>query len=144
MIRRLIEPSIRRAMETYPSVTLFGPRQCGKTTLARSMFSGFSYANLEESRTRELASSDPNEFFHAYPEPVIVDEIQRVPELLSTIQYRIDERKLKGQYLITRSRQMALKSSVAQSLAGRNYILDDLACLYLEIGKRTPSSTGWR
>ena len=66
MIGRLIEPSIRRAMEIYPAVTLFGPRQCGKTTLARSMFSGFSYANLEESRTRELASSDPNEFFHVY------------------------------------------------------------------------------
>lgn len=126
MIKRLIEPSIRRAMETYPSVTLFGPRQCGKTTLARSMFPGFSYANLEESRTRELASSDPNEFFHAYPEPVIVDEIQRVPELLSTIQYRIDERKLKGQYIITGSRQMALKSSVVQSLAGRTAVIDML------------------
>ncbi len=126
MIGRLIAPSIQRAMETYPSVTLFGPRQCGKTTLARSMFPGFSYANLEEFRARELASSDPNEFFHAYPEPVIIDEIQRVPELLSTIQYRIDERKLKGQYLITGSRQIALKSSVVQSLAGRTAIIDML------------------
>ena len=66
----MIEPSIRRAMEIYPAVTLFGPRQCGKTTLARSMFSGFSYANLEESRTRELASSDPNEFFHVYQKKI--------------------------------------------------------------------------
>ena len=126
MIGRLIAPSIQRAMETYPSVTLFGPRQCGKTTLARSMFPGFSYANLEEFRARELASSDPDEFFHVYPEPVIIDEIQRVPELLSTIQYRIDERKLMGQYLITGSRQIVLKSSVVQSLAGRTAIIDML------------------
>lgn len=61
-----------------------------------------------------------------HPEPVIIDEIQRVPELLSTIQYRIDERKLKGQYLITGSRQMALKSSVVQSLAGRTAVIDML------------------
>lgn len=126
MIGRLIEPSIRRAMEMYPSVTLFGPRQCGKTTLARSMFPEFSYANLEEFTARMLASSDPNEFFRVYPEPVIIDEIQRVPELLSTIQYRIDERKQKGQYLITGSRQIALKSSVVQSLAGRTAIIDML------------------
>ncbi len=123
MIERLIEPSIHRAMETYPSVTLFGPRQCGKTTLARATFPEFSYANLEDFRTRELALSDPDEFFHVYPEPVIIDEIQRVPELLSAIQYRIDERKMKGQYLITGSRQIALKSSIAQSLAGRTAVL---------------------
>ena len=66
-------------MAEYPSVTLYGPRQCGKTTLAKDLFPAFSYANLEDPQTRLLAQSDPEEFFVKYPEPVIIDEIQRVP-----------------------------------------------------------------
>jgi predicted AAA+ superfamily ATPase len=68
---------------------------------------------------RALAKNDPEEFFTRFPEPVIIDEIQRVPELLSTVQIRIDRNKKKGQYIITGSQQIPLKTTVSQSLAGR-------------------------
>ena len=110
-------------MNEYFSVSIFGPRQCGKTTLAKTLFPSFSYANLEDMNVRSLAKNDPEEFFTKFPEPVIIDEIQRVPELLSTVQVRIDKNQKKGQYLITGSQQISLKSSITQSLAGRTAIV---------------------
>lgn len=113
-------------MNEYFSVSIFGPRQCGKTTLAKILFPSFSYANLEDMNVRSLAKNDPEEFFTRFPEPVIIDEIQRVPELLSTVQVRIDKNQKKGQYLITGSQQISLKSSISQSLAGRTAIVQML------------------
>ena len=110
-------------MKDYPSVVIFGPRQCGKTTLVQNMFPDFSYANLEDMNTRSLAKNDPEEFFTRFPEPVIIDEIQRVPELLSTVQVRIDKNRKAGQYIFTGSQQISLKNSVSQSLAGRIAII---------------------
>ncbi|MBO4727436.1 MAG: ATP-binding protein [Spirochaetaceae bacterium] len=126
MIKRKISTEIKNLMTEYPSVTLYGPRQCGKTTLAKNLFSEYSYANLEEPQTRFLAQNDPDEFFVKYPEPIIIDEIQRVPELLSTVQIRIDKKHLPGQYLITGSQQVPLKKAVAQSLAGRTAVINML------------------
>ena len=113
-------------MNEYFSVSIFGPRQCGKTTLAKTLFPSFSYANLEDMNVRSLAKNDPEEFFTRFPEPVIIDEIQRVPELLSTVQVRIDKNQKKGLYLITGSQQISLKSSISQSLAGRTAIVQML------------------
>jgi hypothetical protein len=124
MIPRKIEALIRRLMGEYPAVTLFGPRQCGKTTLALSMYPSFSYANLEDLQTRKLAEEDPYEFFIRYPEPVVIDEIQRVPSLLSLVQVRIDGQKKMGQYIITGSQQIRVRNTVSQSLAGRTAIVN--------------------
>jgi len=124
MITRKIEPVIQRLMREYPAVTIFGPRQCGKTTLALTLYPDFSYANLEDLQNRRLAEEDPYEFFIRYPEPVIIDEIQRVPSLLSLVQVRIDERKKMGQYIITGSQQIRLQNSVSQSLAGRTALVN--------------------
>ena len=127
MIKRNIERQLEKSVKDFPSVTIYGPRQCGKTTIAKHMFPSFSYANLEDANTRQLAKSDPYEFFTRFPEPVIIDEIQRVPELLSTIQIRIDESDgKKGQYILTGSQQISLKEAIAQSLAGRTSILNML------------------
>mgnify|MGYP003445044412 FL=1 len=126
MIQRTIEKHISSLMNEYFSVSIFGPRQCGKTTLAKTLFPSFSYANLEDMNVRSLAKNDPEEFFTRFPEPVIIDEIQRVPELLSTVQVRIDKNQKKGQYLITGSQQISLKSSISQSLAGRTAIVQML------------------
>lgn len=119
MIYRTISEHIKNCANEYYSVAVFGPRQCGKTTLVRSLFQDYSYANLEDMNTRALAKSDPDEFFTRFPEPVIIDEIQRVPELLSTVQVRIDNKRKKGQYIITGSQQISLKSTASQSLSGR-------------------------
>ena len=119
MINRTIANYIKSCMKEYFSVAVFGPRQCGKTTLIKDLYPDFSYANLEDMNIRSLAKNDPEEFFTRFPEPVIIDEIQRVPELLSTVQVRIDQNKKKGQYIITGSQQIPLKTTVSQSLAGR-------------------------
>lgn len=123
MIKRAISDYLISCMNEYFSVAIFGPRQCGKTTLAKYLFPNFSYANLEDFNTRMLAKNDPNEFFTRFPEPIIIDEIQRAPEILSSVQVRIDKFKKKGQYLITGSQQISLKNSVSQSLAGRIAII---------------------
>ena len=122
----MIEQQITQSMKDFPSVTIYGPRQCGKTTTVRNLFPDFSYANLEDMNVRRLAIDDPVGFFARFPEPVIIDEIQRVPELLSTVQVRIDGNGKKGQYIFTGSQQIALKAAVAQSLAGRAAILNML------------------
>ena len=96
MIARTISEYIKNCMNEYFSVAVFGPRQCGKTTLVKELYPDFSYANLEDMNTRALAKNDPEEFFTRFPEPVIINEIQRVPELLSTVQIRIDKNKKKG------------------------------------------------
>lgn len=114
MIQRKIADEIKNLMDEYPSVILYGPRQCGKTTLVQTLFPSYSYANLEETQTRLLAQNDPEEFFVKFPEPIIIDEIQRVPDLLSTVQVHIDKNHKAGQYLITGSQQVPLKKAVAQ------------------------------
>ena len=123
MIKRLIEEQILSSMTRYPSITVYGPRQCGKTTTVRKLFPDFSYANLEDINTRNLALQDPYEFFNQFPEPVIIDEIQIVPSLLGMIQVRIDANRQNGRYVLTGSQQIPLKEAVSQSLAGRTCIL---------------------
>ena len=85
MIKRKIADKLVGLAETFPVVTIEGPRQSGKTTLARMTFPGHAYANLEESATRALAEGDPRGFLARFPAPAIIDEIQRVPQLLSEI-----------------------------------------------------------
>lgn len=115
--------TMRVAAREYPVVTLLGPRQAGKTTLARATFPDYEYCNLENPEVRRLAKEDPKQFFALREGPVILDEIQRVPELLSWIQVQVDENKAKGQYILTGSHQLSLHEAVAQSLAGRTALL---------------------
>ena len=106
-----------------PIVTVYGPRQSGKTTLVRHVFNDYAYANLEYPTVRELAIRDPEAFFSKYPAPAIIDEVQRVPDLLSYIQVKVDESGKRGQYILTGSHQPVLRAKISQSLAGRTSIL---------------------
>ena len=123
MIPRLMSEALLAAAKEYPVVTLTGPRQAGKTTLVRAVFPDHGYCNLENPELRRLASEDPKQFFHLHPGPLILDEIQRVPELLSWIQVRVDEEKRKGAFILTGSHQLRLHEAVTQSLAGRTALL---------------------
>ena len=122
-IDRSIEAEFARVCKEYPVVTITGPRQSGKTSLAKHYCDGYNYANLESPEIRKLAQSDPKAFFSAYPAPVIIDEVQRVPELLSYIQILADEADRPGQYILTGSHQLNLAAAVSQSLAGRTALL---------------------
>jgi len=123
MIHRAIQSQLLRLWASYPVVTITGPRQSGKTTLARTTFPDFRYVSLERPDIRQMAESDANAFLQAYPAPVIIDEIQRVPQLLSYIQVMVDEAGRNGQYLLTGSHQPQLNAGVSQSLAGRTGLL---------------------
>ncbi len=123
MIRRKIEKQLRLLAGMYPVVTITGPRQSGKTTLARAVFPEHQYVSLENFDLREAALSDPKGFLSRFSPPVIFDEIQRVPELLSYIQTIVDEDRRTAQYILTGSHQPLLGQSVSQSLAGRTGIL---------------------
>jgi len=119
----------------YPVVTVFGPRQSGKTTLVRDVFPGYSYANLEEREARMLAEDDDKAFFKRYPPPVIIDEVQRVPSLASVVQVLVDEKRHEmGRFILTGSHQPLLAETVSQSLAGRTAILDLYPPTVAELG----------
>jgi predicted AAA+ superfamily ATPase len=124
MLNRKIEYELGVTAGEYPVVTIIGPRQSGKTTLAKKAFPEHTYVNLEHPELRHLALSDPKTFIHRYPPPVIYDEIQNVPELLSWIQVSVDENHgLKAGYILTGSHQMQLRAAITQSLAGRTALL---------------------
>lgn len=123
MIEREIVPRLRRLFEQYPIVTVTGPRQSGKTTLSKETFPSLSYVNLEAPDTREFAESDPRGFLSQLGEPAIIDEIQRVPQLLSYLQQIVDEHGGNSLYILTGSEQFALSEGISQSLAGRTALL---------------------
>lgn len=142
MIQRKIEPAFREALSEYPVVTLFGPRQSGKTTLAKSCCPGFGYVNLEDHEESELAAADPKAFFLRHPAPVILDEIQRVPSLASQVQVLVDaDRSQCGRFVLTGSHQTALAEAIDESLAGRTAILELLPLSLDELGdaRRVPT-----
>ncbi|WP_276741139.1 ATP-binding protein [Victivallis vadensis] len=136
MILREIQQQLLKLAAMYPVVTITGPRQSGKTTLAKMTFPQYRYVSLENFDIRQMAEADPRGFLKSYAPPVIFDEIQRVPKLLSFIQTAVDEDKSYGQYILTGSHQPALGAGVSQSLAGRTGILQ---LLPLSISEMTAS-----
>ena len=119
MIERHLSSYIREAATQYPIVAVTGPRQSGKTTLCRSLFPDYTYVNLEKPDTRQFATEDPNGFLAQFKKPVILDEVQRVPELFSYIMVLADERNEMGQFILTGSQNFHLQEAISQSLSGR-------------------------
>lgn len=136
MFNRAIEPELRQMAKEYPVVTILGPRQAGKTTLVKMVFPDKPYINMESPEARLLAEADPNGFLSRYPTGAVIDEVQRVPGLLSYIQVIVDEKKQNGQYILTGSHQLNLQNQISQSLAGRTAILNLLPLSFSEIVQR--------
>ena len=132
MIPRLLAKSAQKAFSQYPIVTLTGPRQSGKTTLAKALFD-LPYINLEDPVSREFATQDPKDFLAQYKNGAIIDEIQRVTDLTSYIQVMVDESNRAGQYILTSSIDFAAREQVSQSLAGRTALLTLLPLSQQEI-----------
>src|SRR3989344_1922918 len=123
MFKRSLTSYLQRLATKYPVITLLGPRQSGKTTLVRATFPKKPYVNMEDADNRALATLDPKSFLQNYPKGAILDEVQRTPHLLSSIQVIVDEADQKGMFILTGSHQAELHSAVAQSLAGRTSLL---------------------
>lgn len=124
MIRRKIEEHIRQVAACYPVVTITGPRQSGKTTLAKALFPGYEYQNLEAADILMVAKADPRSFLGLGEKRMVIDEVQRFPELLTYIQEIVDRRREKGQFVVTGSHQPALNAAVSESLAGRTGVCE--------------------
>lgn len=133
MIQRFLTTQLDLLVKQFPVITITGPRQSGKTTLAKTYFHDYKYVNLENPENRDYAIDDPKGFLNDNKAPVIFDEIQRVPKLLSYIQDIVDMHDLLGQYILTCSHQPTLKEKVSQSLAGRTGILQLLPLSIAEL-----------
>ena len=103
----------------YPILALTGPRQSGKTTFLKTQFSEYEYVNLENLDLRKFATDDPNGFLAQYDKYVIFDEAQRVPQLFSYLQTKVDKDKIMGQFILSGSQNFHLMENITQSLAGR-------------------------
>lgn len=122
MIARTLEIKLREWARQYPVISVTGPRQSGKTTLCKSVFSGKPYVSLEDIDTRSFAKNDPRGFLAEMPEGGVIDEIQHAPDLVSYIQTIVDAEQRPGMFVLTGSRQFEMMESVAQSLAGRTAV----------------------
>jgi len=133
MVPRILEKTIRLAMKTFPAVLVTGPRQSGKTTLLRERFgASHRFVSLEDPDMRRFIEEDPRGFLRENPPPVILDEIQYVPQLLHYIKSGIDADRGPGQWLLSGSQSFALMQGVSQSLSGRVAVLSLLPLSYSE------------
>ncbi len=119
MIQRIAKTKLIELAKSFKIVNLTGPRQSGKTTLVRSVFTEKSYVSLENPDMRRFALEDTRGFLNTYKNGAIFGEIQRVPELFSYLQEIVDSSYEKGKYILTGSNNYLLQQSISQSLAGR-------------------------
>jgi uncharacterized protein len=142
MIRRDAEEAIHSLLRGFPIVTITGPRQSGKTTLAKAVFPEKPYASLEEPDVRFAAQADPRAFLARFPDGAVLDEVQRCPDILSYLQTLVDADGRMGLYILTGSQQFGLLSSITQSLAGRTAFIELLPFSRHELSQagRLPSS----
>ncbi len=115
-------PEADGGARTWPSITLTGPRQSGKTTLCRALFPQHPYETLEAPDVRAFATEDPRAFLAQFAEGAVLDEVHRAPDLLSYLQGVIDEDPAPGRWVLTGSQNLSLPESVSQSLAGRTAV----------------------
>jgi predicted AAA+ superfamily ATPase len=123
MITRDITQELVRSAAEYPVVTILGPRQSGKTTLTRMTFPDRPYFSLEDPDVRMAAEADPRGFLAQMEGGGVLDEVQRLPVLLSYIQGMVDKTRKRGRFILTGSHQPLLHEAISQSLAGRTAML---------------------
>jgi uncharacterized protein len=138
LIQRTLETILHTLADAYPVVTITGPRQSGKTTLCREVFSQRPYANLESPDIRQFATDDPRGFLAQYPNGAILDEIQRAPDLVSYLQPMVDENQWEGLFILTGSQQFEVSNTINQSLAGRTGLVRLLPFTIQEIQSEFP------
>ena len=137
-VHRELEDQVARAMRAFPAVVLTGPRRAGKTMLLRRLFPKAGYLLLEDPDVVARFRADPHGFLDAVKTPVILDEVQHVPEVFAFVRSRIDRQpRRKGQWLLTGSQEAPLMQEVTESMAGRAAVLQLLPFSTRETAKVT-------
>lgn len=134
-IGRTAVDKLQQLAVKFPFVTITGPRQSGKSTLAETAFPDFRQVSLEDLDNREFALKDPRGFIATYPSKTIIDEVQRVPSILSYLQTHADKSREMGMYVLTGSQNFELMEAIDQSLAGRTALLTLLPLSHEEMGQ---------
>ena len=133
MIPRHLAGVVRSYARGFKIVAILGPRQSGKTTLARALFANKPYVNLEDPDERQFAADDPRGFLARFPKGAVIDEAQHSPPLFSYLQTRVDASPRRGQFVLTGSQQFGLMEHISQTLAGRVGTVDLLPFSYSEL-----------
>ena len=138
---RYAEPRLTEALADSPVVLIHGPRQCGKTTLARVVGErmGYAYFNFDDDVARGAAEADPAGFVSDLPERTILDEVQRVPALFAALKTAVDRKRVAGRFMLTGSANVLLVPKLADSLAGRMQILRLHPLAQCELARRAPA-----
>jgi len=138
---RFAAPLIREAIDDTPTILIHGPRQCGKTTLALTVGeeSDYRYLSFDDEVVRAGAKEDPVAFVHDLPERIILDEVQHVPEIFSSLKLAIDRRREPGRFILTGSTNILLLPALSDSLAGRMEVLNLHPFAQCEL-EQTPST----
>lgn len=119
MLERTATATLLRLAGQFPVIAVTGPRQSGKSTLVRGVFPDKKYISMDDMAMRELAKASPRDFLSAFPEGVIIDECQKVPELFDAVKLIVDKDYTPGKYILTGSSQLRLRENISDSLAGR-------------------------
>ena len=120
MINRTAREALLRLASQFPVVGVTGPRQSGKSTLAKATFPEKRYVTFDDVTLRELAQSNPSDFISAFPQGAIIDEAQKVPDIFDAVKMHVDSTDfLPGKFILTGSSQFRLKSNMTDSMAGR-------------------------
>ena len=144
MIPRHAKKTLLELAKGYPAIAITGPRQSGKTTLAKHVFKDKPYVSLENPDLKEMSQIDPRGFLEKYKNGAVFDEAQRSPELFSYLQEIIDESHKPGRFVLTGSQQFGLFSGISQSLAGRVGLVHLLPFTYHELYSPKKHKTGSR
>jgi len=138
MIARELAKIILPFTKQLPVSVITGPRQSGKTTLVKAIFPEYDYINLEFPDTREHVINDPRLFLSTHENGIVIDEVQRVPELFSYIQGIVDETGRNGRFILTGSQNFLLLEQISQTLAGRAALFHLLPFSITEIASGFP------
>ena len=136
MVKRKAYDALMRLSGQFPVVAITGPRQSGKTTLAKMAFPEKQYVSLDDKNMREIAASNPGDFLKAFPNGAIIDEAQKVPEIFDAIKLVVDSGEYQpGKYILTGSSQFRLRENITDSMAGRIALLKLLPFSLQELGE---------